>query len=174
MRGVNSNQDIHPADRSSLIERVIKTLRNTLFEEMLIVPLVIGLFLLHVRSALIAIVTLPVAVLLAFIPMYYQGLTANIMSLGGIAVAIGAMFGFNLSDVIVEGASQRIRPMLMTGITLFAGLLPIMYSTGSGADVMKRIAAPMLGAAGSALLLVLVVFPTLYSFWRGRGLAKSE
>jgi len=73
-----------------------------------------------------------------------------------------------LSEAIVGGASQRIRPMLMTGITLFIGLLPIMYSTGSGADVMKRIAAPMLGGAGSALILVLVVFPAIYSIWRGQ------
>jgi Cu(I)/Ag(I) efflux system membrane protein CusA/SilA len=76
----------------------------------------------------------------------------------------------DLSSAITEGASQRIRPMLMTALTLFLGLLPIMFSTGSGADVMKRIAAPMLGGAGSALLLVLVVFPAIFSFWRGRGL----
>lgn len=76
----------------------------------------------------------------------------------------------DLGDVIIEGASQRIRPMLMTGLALFMGLVPIMYSAGSGADVMKRIAAPMLGGVGSALLLVLVVFPAIFSFWRGRSL----
>jgi len=64
--------------------------------------------------------------------------------------------------------------MLMTGLTLFLGLVPIMYSTGSGADVMKRIAAPMLGGAGSALILVLLVFPAIFSFWRGRGLPASD
>jgi len=76
----------------------------------------------------------------------------------------------DLSAAITEGASHRIRPMLMTGLALFMGLVPIMYSDGSGADVMKRIAAPMLGGVGSALLLVLVVFPAIFSFWRGRGL----
>jgi len=76
----------------------------------------------------------------------------------------------NLNDAIVEGASQRIRPMLMTGLALFMGLLPIMYSTGSGADVMKRIAAPMLGGVGTGLLLVLIVFPAIFSFWRSRDL----
>jgi Cu(I)/Ag(I) efflux system membrane protein CusA/SilA len=76
----------------------------------------------------------------------------------------------DLMDAITEGASQRIRPMLMTGLALFMGLIPIMYSTGSGADVMKRIAAPMLGGVGSALILVLIVFPAIFSFWRGRGL----
>jgi len=78
----------------------------------------------------------------------------------------------NLSDAIVEGASQRIRPMLMTGLALFMGLIPIMYSSGSGADVMKRIAAPMLGGVGTGLLLVLIVFPAIFSFWRGWNLQK--
>jgi Cu(I)/Ag(I) efflux system membrane protein CusA/SilA len=80
----------------------------------------------------------------------------------------------NLNDVIVEGASQRIRPMLMTGLALFMGLLPIMYSTGSGADVMKRIAAPMLGGVGTGLLLVLIVFPAIFSLWRGWNLQKTS
>ncbi len=76
-------------DRSGLIRESIETLTRTLVEEMLVVSLVIFLFLLHARSALVPIITLPIAVLLSFIPMGYQGLTANIMSLGGIAVAIG-------------------------------------------------------------------------------------
>ena len=76
----------------------------------------------------------------------------------------------DLTAAISVGASHRIRPMLMTGLALFMGLVPIMYSTGSGADVMKRIAAPMLGGVGSALILVLIVFPAIFSFWRGRGL----
>jgi len=79
----------------------------------------------------------------------------------------------DLTTAITEGASHRIRPMLMTGLVLFMGLVPIMYSDGSGADIMKRIAAPMLGGVGSALLLVLVVFPAIFSFWRGRGLPTS-
>jgi len=79
----------------------------------------------------------------------------------------------DLTAAITEGASQRIRPMLMTGLALLMGLVPIMYSTGSGADVMKRIAAPMLGGVGSALVLVLIVFPAIFSFWRGRGLPKA-
>jgi Cu(I)/Ag(I) efflux system membrane protein CusA/SilA len=74
----------------------------------------------------------------------------------------------DLTAAIIDGASHRIRPMLMTGLALFMGLVPIMYATGSGADVMKRIAAPMLGGVGSALVLVLIVFPAIFSFWRGR------
>jgi len=71
-------------------------------------------------------------------------------------------------EAIAEGAKQRIRPMLMTGLALLMGLLPIMFSDGSGSDVMKRIAAPMLGGIGTALLLVLIAFPAFFAIWRGR------
>jgi Cu(I)/Ag(I) efflux system membrane protein CusA/SilA len=93
-------------DRSDLINRAIDTLRGILAEEMLIVSLVITVFLLHLRSALVAVVTLPIAVLMSFIPMYYQGLTANIMSLGGIAVAIGAMV--DAAIVIIDNIHKRL------------------------------------------------------------------
>lgn len=78
-------------DRSELIHRAIDTLKEKLIEESLIVSLVCLLFLFHFRSALVAILTLPIAIFISFIPMYYMGLTSNIMSLGGIAIAIGAM-----------------------------------------------------------------------------------
>jgi len=93
-------------DRSGLIEASIATLRHTLLEEMAIVSLVIFAFLLHARSALVPIVTLPVAILLAFVPMYYQDLTINIMSLGGIAVAIGAMV--DASVIIIENIHKKL------------------------------------------------------------------
>lgn len=100
-------------DRSSLIERAINTLKSTLIEEMLIVSLVIALFLLHARSAFVAVLTLPIAILLSFIPMFYQGLTANIMSLGGIAVAIGAMV--DASIVIIDNVHKRLQGTEATG-----------------------------------------------------------
>jgi len=93
-------------DRSQLIEESIDTLRRTLIEEMIVVSIVIFLFLLHVRSALIPILTLPLGVVLAFIPMAQQHLTANIMSLGGIAVAIGAMV--DASIIIIENIHKRL------------------------------------------------------------------
>jgi Cu(I)/Ag(I) efflux system membrane protein CusA/SilA len=71
-----------------------------------------------------------------------------------------------LADVIVEGATQRIRPMLMTGAALFLGLAPIMFSDGTGADVMQRIAAPMIGGVITALIAVLTVFPAIFAIWR--------
>ncbi len=93
-------------DRSNLILRAIATLKATLQEEMAIVSLVIIVFLFHLRSSLIPIFTLPIAVLLAFIPMYYLGVTANIMSLGGIAIAIGAMV--DAAIIMVENAHKRL------------------------------------------------------------------
>ena len=80
----------------------------------------------------------------------------------------------DLTEAIVEGAAKRLRPKLMTGLALFMGLIPIMYSSGTGADVMKRVAAPMLGGVGTALLMVLIVFPAIFAVWRGRGLTRSQ
>ena len=79
-----------------------------------------------------------------------------------------------LDQAIIDGASQRIRPMLMTGLTLVLGLTPVMLASGAGSDVMKRIAAPMLGGAGSALLMALVVVPALFAIWRSRGSEPIE
>jgi len=93
-------------DRSDLIRRSIATLRNKLTEEMIVVSLVILIFLLHVPSAFVPIATLPIAVVLAFIPMYFMGLTSNIMSLGGIAIAIGAMVDGAI--VVVENAHKKL------------------------------------------------------------------
>jgi Cu(I)/Ag(I) efflux system membrane protein CusA/SilA len=93
-------------DRSELIQRAVSTLEHTLLEEMLVVSLVIFLFLLHARSALIPILTLPIGVLLAFVPMLYQHLTANLMSLGGIVVAVGAMVDGSI--IIVENIHKKL------------------------------------------------------------------
>ncbi len=93
-------------DRSELIQRSIDNLKETLAEEMIIVTLVILIFLWHVPSALIPVLTIPVAIILAFIPMQMMGLTSNIMSLGGIAIAIGAMV--DASIVVVEQVHKKL------------------------------------------------------------------
>jgi len=127
-------------DRSDLIERAIDTLRHTLIEEMIVVSLILVVFLLHVRSALVACITLPIAILLSFIPMAFQGLTANIMSLGGIAVAIGAMV--DAAVVMIDNVHKRlsqehepvdrkaliIRAMQDVGPSIFFSLLIITIS----------------------------------------------
>ncbi len=93
-------------DRSSLIMRAIANLGQKLIEEFIVVALVCVVFLFHFRSALVAIVSLPLGILMAFIVMYYQGVNANIMSLGGIAIAIGAMV--DAAVVMIENAHKHI------------------------------------------------------------------
>ena len=93
-------------DRSGLIKRAVENLTGKLIEEFLIVALVCTAFLFHLRSALVAIVSLPLGVLTAFIVMHYQGVNANIMSLGGIAIAIGAMV--DAAVVMIENAHKHL------------------------------------------------------------------
>ena len=93
-------------DRSKLIDRAVENLSHKLIEEFIVVALVCGIFLWHLRSSLVAIISLPVGVLIAFIVMRYQGINANIMSLGGIAIAIGAMV--DAAVVMIENAHKRI------------------------------------------------------------------
>jgi len=93
-------------DRSDLIYRAIDTLKRTLIEESVIVALVCVIFLLHARSALVAIITLPLGILMAYIVMWLLGLSSNIMSLGGIAIAIGAMV--DAAIVMIENAHKRL------------------------------------------------------------------
>ena len=93
-------------DRSQLIKRSISTLREKLIEESIVVALVCLVFLWHIRSALVAIITLPIAILLSFLPMFQMQLTSNIMSLGGIAIAIGAMV--DSAIIMVENAHKAL------------------------------------------------------------------
>ena len=130
-------------DRSDLILRAIAVLREKLVEESLIVSLVAVLFLFHLRSALVAILILPMAVLLAFIPMAYLKVTSNIMSLGGIAIAIGAMVDAaivmvenahkrleqdphaNRTDTIIAAAKEVGRPLFFSMLVIAVSFLPI-------------------------------------------------
>jgi Cu(I)/Ag(I) efflux system membrane protein CusA/SilA len=105
--GLPEGVEIVPTyDRSGLIERAVATLKQKLFEESIVVALVCILFLLHFRSAFVAIFTLPIGILMAFVVMRFQGLNANIMSLGGIAIAIGAMI--DAAIVMIENAHKHI------------------------------------------------------------------
>ena len=169
-------------DRSDLIKRAIDTLQGTLIEEMVVVALVVLLFLGHVRSSLIAIVTLPVAILLAFIPLSEQHLTANIMSLGGIAVAIGAMV--DAAIVMIDNIHQRlgsegeittakrrevmIQAMQEVGPSIFFSLLiitlsflPVFGLEGSEGRLFKPLAFTKTYAMGFAALLAITLTPAL-------------
>ena len=78
-----------------------------------------------------------------------------------------------LEDAIIHGAVKRIRPKMMTVTAMFMGLLPIMWSLGTGADMMKRVAAPMVGGVFSSFILELLVYPVLYSIWKGRSVTQG-
>src|SRR5205823_7578227 len=92
-------------DRSALIERAVKTLEEKLIEESIVVALVCIAFLMHLRSAFVAIIILPIAVLISFLVMFSQGISSNIMSLGGIAIAIGAMVDAVI--IMIENAHKH-------------------------------------------------------------------
>jgi Cu(I)/Ag(I) efflux system membrane protein CusA/SilA len=82
----------------------------------------------------------------------------------------------SLDDIVeatLEGAVQRVRPKLMTVATMMIGLVPLLWSQGSGADVMKRVAAPMVGGLVTSFVLELLVYPALFAIWKGRGLARG-
>jgi Cu(I)/Ag(I) efflux system membrane protein CusA/SilA len=105
--GLPAGVEIIPVyDRSTLIKRAVSNLEHKLIEEFIVVALVCAIFLFHLRSALVAIVSLPLGILAAYIVMYYQGVNANIMSLGGIAIAIGAMV--DAAVVMIENAHKHI------------------------------------------------------------------
>jgi Cu(I)/Ag(I) efflux system membrane protein CusA/SilA len=79
----------------------------------------------------------------------------------------------DLREAIVEGAARRLRPKLMTVAAMIIGLVPVLWSTGTGADVMKRIAAPMIGGLVTSFLLELTVYPAIFAIWKGRGLPEG-
>jgi copper/silver efflux system protein len=175
-------------DRSQLIDRAIHTLSHTLVEEAIVVSLVIVVFLLHVRSALVVILTLPVAVLLAFVPMHGLGLSSNIMSLGGIAIAIGAMVdaaivlvenahkhlerappGGNRLGVVIEASREVGPPIFFSLLIITVAFLPIFALTGQAGRLFKPLAYTKSFAMAFAALLSITLAPALMSFLvRGR------
>jgi Cu(I)/Ag(I) efflux system membrane protein CusA/SilA len=80
----------------------------------------------------------------------------------------------DLEEAIVEGAARRIRPKLMTVVAMTAGLLPLLWSSGPGADVMKRIAAPMIGGLVTSFALELLVYPAIFAAWKSRALRRAQ
>jgi Cu(I)/Ag(I) efflux system membrane protein CusA/SilA len=175
-------------DRSDLIYRAIDTLKRTLIEESLIVALVCVIFLMHARSALVAIVTLPLGVLIAYICMWVLGLSSNIMSLGGIAIAIGAMVdaaivmienthkrlehapeGKPRHEVIIEAAVEVGPALFFSLLVITVSFLPIFALEAQEGRMFKPLAYTKTFAMGAAALLSIFVVPALMVlFVRGR------
>src|SRR5881409_1736585 len=136
-------------DRSDLIDRSIDTLRRTLIEELVIVSVVILIFLWHLPSAIIPILTIPIAVILSFIPMLQTGLTANIMSLGGIAIAIGAMV--DAAIVVVEQTHKKLEHWEAEG------------RQGSASQVIIEAVKEVGGPSFFSLLVIAVSFMPIFA-----------
>ena len=192
-QGLPQDIEILPVyDRSALIERSVRTLQEKLLEEGLAVALVCILFLLHFRSSLVAILTLPVAILMAFTAMYYQGINANIMSLGGIAIAIGAMV--DAAIIMIENAHKHIEidggkkdhwkiiadSSKEVGPTLFFALLvitvsfvPVFTLEAQEGRLFKPLAFTKTYSMAAASLLAITLVPVLMGYWI-RGRIRSE
>jgi Cu(I)/Ag(I) efflux system membrane protein CusA/SilA len=80
----------------------------------------------------------------------------------------------DLTEAIVEGAARRVRPKMMTVLTTLIGLVPLLWATGTGADLMQRLAAPMVGGLATSFLLELTVYPAIFALWKGRALSRPS
>ncbi len=184
-------------DRSRLIRDSIGTLRRTLVEEMAVVAAVILLFLLHVRSTLVPVLMLPIAVLLAFVPMAAMHLGANIMSLGGIAIAIGAMVDAAIivvenvhkrlerwesdgrpgprGEAVIEGLTEVGRPIFFSLLVITVAFLPVFTLEGTEGRLFKPLAYTKTFSMGFAALLSVTLVPAVAAlFIRGRIRREEE
>jgi Cu(I)/Ag(I) efflux system membrane protein CusA/SilA len=186
-------------DRSSLIERAIDTLKEKLIEEIIIVAIVCIIFLLHARSSLVAILTLPTAILISFIVMKMQGINANIMSLGGIAIAIGAMV--DAAIIMIENAHKHIEHEALkppeerrnhwqvildaskeVGPALFYSLLvitvsfiPVFTLEAQEGRLFKPLAYTKTYSMAAAAALSITIVPILMGYWiRGKILPEEK
>ncbi|MDR3568354.1 MAG: CusA/CzcA family heavy metal efflux RND transporter [Syntrophobacteraceae bacterium] len=193
--GLPKGVEIVPVyDRSALINRSIDFLRGKLIEELITVSLVCILFLFHFRSALVAIFMLPLGVISAFMIMYFQGLNSNIMSLGGIAIAMGAMVDSAIIMVenahkkmehgydkarhweIIASASKEVGPSLFFSLLVITvSFLPIFSLTGQSGRLFKPLAFTKTYTMGAAAFLAVLLAPVLMGFFiRGRIRPDSE
>src|SRR5580700_159860 len=186
-------------DRSTLIYHAIDTLREKLIEESIVVAQVCILFLWHVRSALVAIITLPIAIILSFIPLYGLGLTSNIMSLGGIAIAIGAMIdaaiimvenahkalehfkeerghdpaGRERFEVIVDAAKSVGRPLFYSLLVITVSFIPVFSLEAQEGRLFRPLAFTKTFSMFFAAILGVVLVPVLMT-WLIRGKITAE
>jgi Cu(I)/Ag(I) efflux system membrane protein CusA/SilA len=181
-------------DRSKLIERAVETLRGKLLEESIVVAVVCVIFLLHFRSALVAIMTLPVAILIAFIVMHQQGINANIMSLGGIAIAIGAMVDAAIIMIenahkhierdggkkphwdIISDAASEVGPALFYSLLVIAvSFVPVFTLEAQEGRLFKPLAFTKTYSMAAAALLSVTLVPVLMGYFiRGKILPEHR
>ena len=194
--GLPDGVEITPVyDRSNLITKAVDNLWDKLLEELIIVAVVCGLFLLHLRSAIVALVTLPLGILAAFILMHFQGLNANIMSLGGIAIAIGAMtdgaivmienFHKHLEDPanqqrnrweLVADAAGEVGPALFFSLLIITvSFLPVFILEAQEGRMFAPLAYTKTYAMAAAAGLAITLIPVLIGYFiRGNILPEAK
>ncbi|MDE2135701.1 MAG: efflux RND transporter permease subunit [Alphaproteobacteria bacterium] len=176
-------------DRSQLIARAIDNLREKLIEEFIVVALICGVFLFHFRSSLVAIISLPLGILMAFVVMWMQGLNANIMSLGGIAIAIGAMVDGAIVMIenlhkhqerepiteenhwrIVANATTEVGPPLFFSLLIITlSFIPVLSLEGQAGRMFSPLAYTKIYAMAAAAGLAVTVIPVLMGYFiRGK------
>ena len=178
-------------DRSDLIMRAIETLKKNLLEESIVVSLVILIFLLHFRSALVIVLTLPIAVLIAFITMKLMGVTSNIMSLGGIAIAIGVLVDAGVImvencyrhlseippeehdekrlEIVIHSAKQVGRAIFFSLAIIVLSFVPVFMLEGQEGKLFHPLAfTKTFSMMGSAMIAITLVPVLMYYFMRGK------
>ena len=181
-------------DRSALIDRAVKTLEEKLIEESIVVALVCIAFLMHLRSAFVAIVILPIAVLMSFLVMFTQGISSNIMSLGGIAIAIGAMVDAVIIMIenahkhmehdqgrkphwdIIRDASVEVGPTLFYSLLVITvSFLPVFTLQAQEGRMFKPLAFTKTYSMAAAAILSITLAPVLMGFFiRGKIPAEEK
>src|SRR5213593_2988179 len=187
-------------DRSDLIKRAIATLREKLIEESIVVALVCLVFLWHIRSALVAIITLPIAIILSFVPMWWMHVTSNIMSLGGIAIAIGAMVdsaiimienahkalehfrdehgrepsGLERVNVIIAGAKSVGRPLFFALLVITVSFVPVFSLTAQEGRLFRPLAFTKTFSMFFASFLGVTLVPVLMTLLIRGKIAPEE
>jgi copper/silver efflux system protein len=195
-KGLPEGVEIIPVyDRSALIERAVDNLWQKLLEEFAVVALVCMLFLFHVRSSLVAIISLPVGILTAFIVMHWQGLNANIMSLGGIAIAIGAMIDGaivmienmhkhmektpltkdNRWQIVAESASEVGPALFFSLLIITVSFVPVFTLEAQEGRMFSPLAFTKTYAMAASAALAITLVPVLMGYFiRGKVLAEHK
>lgn len=183
-------------DRSELIRLAIKNLKKTLIEEMIVVSLVILIFLLHFRSALVPIIALPIAVIASFIPVFFLGITSNIMSLGGIALAIGVLVDASIvmvenayrklsegteadkaerEETVIRAAKQVGRAIFFSLIIIIISFIPVFLLEAQEGRMFKPLAFTKTFAMAASSVLAVTLVPVLMTlFIRGKRLRPES
>ncbi len=171
-------------DRSSLIERAVHTLKKKLIEEISVVAIICIVFLLHFRSAFVAIITLPVGILISFLIMYLLGINANIMSLGGIAIAIGVMVDASIvlvenahkhlekerankshTEIILEAAKEVGPALFYSLLIITVSFLPVFSLQEQSGRLFKPLAYTKTFAMAASSVLAITIVPVLMTFF---------